>query len=34
MYNSTHVAGPRVRTQREQCGLGRVCNKVYRNDSM
>jgi hypothetical protein len=30
MYNSAHVAGPRV----EQCGLGHVCNKVRRNDSL
>ena len=30
MYNLAHVAGPRV----EQCGLGRVCNKVRRNDSL
>jgi hypothetical protein len=29
-----HVAGPRVRTSREQCGLGRVYNKVCRNDSL
>jgi hypothetical protein len=34
MYNLAHVAGPRVQTPREQCRLGHVCNKVYRNDSL
>jgi hypothetical protein len=34
MCNSAHVAGPRVRTTHGQCGLGRVYNKVHRNDSL
>jgi hypothetical protein len=34
VYNSAHVTGPRVRTPCEQCGLGHVCNKVCRNDSL